>query len=82
MRPKSSWIQSTQLPQRFVSHNTDGGREIERTQSVVLVRNGQPLTSQFGVEPVGRTVTFATKDETVAIRVFDIPIRMFGLGAK
>tara|TARA_B100001027_G_scaffold87345_1_gene59819 strand:+ start:4971 stop:5213 length:243 start_codon:yes stop_codon:yes gene_type:complete len=38
--------------------------------------NRQTLTFHLHMQPIGRTVPFVTKNEPIAIGVFDIPIRM------
>jgi hypothetical protein len=38
--------------------------------------NRQTLALHLCMQPIGRTVPFAAKDEPITIGVFDIPIRM------
>jgi hypothetical protein len=40
------------------------------------MRNRQTPTFHLRMQPIGRTVSFATKDEPITVGVFDIPIRM------
>ena len=38
--------------------------------------NRQTLALHLCMQPIGRTVPFAAKDESIAVGVVDIPIRM------